>query len=382
MTLPTTATVNSGIIDSNISGKTLTIAGTLANKGTVEALTGAKLTISNPGTFTNTGNLGAYGSTITLAGAFKAGTGKLTIGIGGTGQGTTYGLINVQYDSPHARRNAQGHAHQQLHPRQRQPSFTPLKYTSKTGSFTTSTLVSGTTTFVAAYSSTALTLTIKPVVVATGETLAMTYTEVEIANDVNFTSGVQDITLNNTGTNSVSIKAGQYFEFGIDAQVTGNANPAFNDAWDKANQALGNPAQPANLGLGVIAMLTSTTNGATTVMAPVTVPNGKSFPLSTAIVGPQNYPALPQHHFTTGSVSGGNILAALFQTGGGYVRHCRPVGSRMGSRYVGGLFKTGHLLHQYVAFHAAAARQDHHHPACRYDRPQLLEQHRSWYSER
>ena len=90
----------------------------------------------------------------------------------------------------------------------------------------------------------------------------------ETALDSGFSVGAQSISISNTSP-TVFVPLGDYFEFGISMVVTGNPNSTAGDAWDLANQARGNPAQPSNLGLASAGMFVASTDSMGTLLAPV-----------------------------------------------------------------------------------------------------------------
>jgi len=90
----------------------------------------------------------------------------------------------------------------------------------------------------------------------------------ETALDSGFSVGTQSISISNTSP-TVFVPLGDYFEFGISMVVTGNANSTAGDAWDLANQARGNPAQPSYLGLASAGMLVASTDSTGSILAPV-----------------------------------------------------------------------------------------------------------------
>jgi hypothetical protein len=136
------STIN-GIIEADVSGKTLLLNGSaMTNKGILRASHGGTLQIQNPSFLTNQGALAAEGGTVLISGAFNTGaSGIIDIGIGGTGQGTTYGLINctgaltlagtINTYLINGFKPANG------------ATFTVLKYASKTGAFTKSNFNAG-----------------------------------------------------------------------------------------------------------------------------------------------------------------------------------------------------------------------------------------------
>jgi autotransporter-associated beta strand protein len=90
----------------------------------------------------------------------------------------------------------------------------------------------------------------------------------ETALDSGFSVGTQSISISNTSP-TVFVPLGDYFEFGISMVVTGNPNSTAGDAWDLANQARGNPAQPSNLGLASAGMFVASTDSTAAMLAPV-----------------------------------------------------------------------------------------------------------------
>ena len=150
--------INNGTIQADQSGKTLTIGGVPTNKGIVKASNSATLALSSPTTFTNQGAIVAEGGTVSMASSFNAGAaGIIDIGIGGTGQGTTYGLINIA-----GAFTLGGTINTYLY-NNFKPSngagFTPIKYASHTGTFASSNFnVGGNIGFTPTYNSTSLSL--------------------------------------------------------------------------------------------------------------------------------------------------------------------------------------------------------------------------------
>ncbi len=300
--------VNSATIMSNLSGRTLALSGTFSNKGTVKATNAATLQIKNPSTFTNQGTISASAGVVLISGSFKAGAGTLAVGIGGTTLGSNYGVINVAGALTFGGTLSVSLLGSYI------PSssakFTVLEFTSFSGSFATKKLTSGSTTFTGTPVGTSLILNVAPVI----PTLSLGYTTLQIATNQSFTTGVQTITLSSTGSNNIALKAGQFFRFGMTATVTGSPNPAFNGAWDKANQKVnGKPAQPAALGLGLLFMKLLTTNDSAAVVVPVAAKAGGT--MTTAVIGPTKTP-----QFTTsssGDINGGDV-GTNFQIGGGF----------------------------------------------------------------
>jgi autotransporter-associated beta strand protein len=90
----------------------------------------------------------------------------------------------------------------------------------------------------------------------------------ETAQDSGFSVAAQSISISNTSP-TVFVPLGDYFEFGISMVVTGNPNSTAGDAWDLANQARGNPAQPSNLGLASASMFVASTDSTAAILAPV-----------------------------------------------------------------------------------------------------------------
>jgi autotransporter-associated beta strand protein len=90
----------------------------------------------------------------------------------------------------------------------------------------------------------------------------------QIAQDSGFSVGTQSISISNTSP-TVFVPLGDYFRYGISVVVTGNPNSTAGDAWDLANQARGNPAQPANLGLASTGFFVASTDSTAAMLAPV-----------------------------------------------------------------------------------------------------------------
>ncbi|HSV13856.1 MAG TPA: M10 family metallopeptidase C-terminal domain-containing protein, partial [Tepidisphaeraceae bacterium] len=134
--------VNNGIVEADVSGKTLSVQGVITNKGVFRASHGATMSMTAPVTFTNQGAIAAEGGTVLIGGAFNCGAaGIIDIGIGGTGQGTSYGLINVT-----GALTLGGTINTYLtgvFKPANGASFTPIKYTNKTGTFATSNFNAG-----------------------------------------------------------------------------------------------------------------------------------------------------------------------------------------------------------------------------------------------
>jgi autotransporter-associated beta strand protein len=104
-----------------------------------------------------------------------------------------------------------------------------------------------------------------------GPTLGTYYSSGEIATDVHFSTGIQNLTLSNSNP-VVYLPLGDYFEFGISIDLSNNANPY-------AGQ--GNPAQPSFLGLGTVNYRVDSTDATAATLAPLltsttlgTAPNG------------------------------------------------------------------------------------------------------------
>jgi autotransporter-associated beta strand protein len=99
-------------------------------------------------------------------------------------------------------------------------------------------------------------------------TLSSFYIDGEFATNSSFTSGAENVPVSNVFP-TVYVPVGDYFEFGVSAVVTNNPNSTAGDAWDLANQAKGNPAQPANLGIGTINYVVGSTDTNAAFLAPV-----------------------------------------------------------------------------------------------------------------
>jgi fibronectin-binding autotransporter adhesin len=99
-------------------------------------------------------------------------------------------------------------------------------------------------------------------------TLTSFYLGGEFATNSGFTTGAESLPISNTSP-TVYVPVGDYFEFGVSAVITNNPNSTAGDAWDQANQALGNPAQPAMLGMGIINYIVGSTDAGAALLAPV-----------------------------------------------------------------------------------------------------------------
>jgi hypothetical protein len=139
-------------------------------------------------------------------------------------------------------------------------------------------------------------------------TISEYYIDGQIATDPNFTTGVQNVDLSGSSP-SVTIPDGDYFQFGVALVLTGNPNPASGDAWDLANQAKGNPAQPQNLGISnvVFDVLSSDVNGfvVAAVHGPIEAdaPANETIFQSTAVINPN----LNVNFASPGNAGGGEV---------------------------------------------------------------------------
>jgi len=102
-------------------------------------------------------------------------------------------------------------------------------------------------------------------------TISEYYIDGQIATDPNFTAGVQNVDLSGAAP-SVNIPMGGYFRFGVSLVLSDNPNPASGDAWDLANQAAGNVAQPQNLGIASVAFDVPSSDTKEYSLAPVLGP--------------------------------------------------------------------------------------------------------------
>jgi hypothetical protein len=125
---------NNGVIDSD-AGRNLIVAGNLTNKGIIRASHG-NVQVTTPAVVINQGAIAAEGGIILFNGPFNCGSGTIDIGIGGTGRGTSYGLINV-YGALTLGGTINTYLINGFHPANG-ATFTPISYFSKTGSFATS----------------------------------------------------------------------------------------------------------------------------------------------------------------------------------------------------------------------------------------------------
>ncbi len=135
------------------------------------------------------------------------------------------------------------------------------------------------------------------------------YIDGQIATDPNFTTGLQNIDLSGIAP-TVNVPIGDYFQFGVSLVLTGNPNPAAGDAWDLANQAAGNPPQPANLGISQVRFDVPSTDASTYSLAPLLGPLNPNFAPnsgihdSTAMINPDQ-----SFDFRSpGAVEGGGIV--------------------------------------------------------------------------
>jgi autotransporter-associated beta strand protein len=101
-----------------------------------------------------------------------------------------------------------------------------------------------------------------------GPAITSFYIEGQIASNSSFTTNLQSVPVS-AANPTVVVPVGSYFRFGVSTIITGNPNSTAGDAWDLANQAQGNPAQPANLGLGSIEYQVGSTDTNATKLAPV-----------------------------------------------------------------------------------------------------------------
>jgi autotransporter-associated beta strand protein len=99
-------------------------------------------------------------------------------------------------------------------------------------------------------------------------TISTFYIDGEFAADSGFTTGVQSVSMIGTSP-TVFVPVGDYFEFGVATVITGNLNSTAGDAWDLANQAQGNPAQPTRLGLASVEYSVGSTDTNASKLAPV-----------------------------------------------------------------------------------------------------------------
>jgi hypothetical protein len=125
---------NNGVIDSD-AGRNLIVAGNLTNKGLIRASHGNVQVTTSAG-FVNQGAIAAEGGRILFNGPFNCGNGTIDIGIGGTAQGTSYGLISVS-GALTLGGTINTYLVNGFHPANG-AVFTPIGYFSKTGSFATS----------------------------------------------------------------------------------------------------------------------------------------------------------------------------------------------------------------------------------------------------
>jgi hypothetical protein len=149
--------------------------------------------------------------------------------------------------------------------------------------------------------------------ISSAVTVSEYYIDAQIATDPNFTTGVQNVVLSGS-TPTVNVPIGDYFQFGVALVLSGNPNPAAGDAWDLANQAAGNPPQPANLGISQVRFDVPSTDASSYSLAPLLGPLNPNFAPgsgihdSTAIINPDQ-----SFDFESpGAVEGGGIVNINF----------------------------------------------------------------------
>ena len=143
-------------------------------------------------------------------------------------------------------------------------------------------------------------------------TLWTYYSSGEIATNANFTTGVQNVSISNTSTSpTVFVPLGDYFEFGLSLELTNNPNGA---------AGMGNPAQPANLGLATISYAVSSTDTNGSMLQPLisstmsigNTPGGQPMFPSTEIFS-QSAPADSQQGDVEIGAGGVGDYTAIFQ---------------------------------------------------------------------